>query len=116
VRDQLAELPVRQLGLADGAGEVDVGEHTLQARVLLLQRRQGLVQPVADVMVQLIAQVPPAGALGDKEGVAVVALRIRPLLGLLLAASAGELLADDLGAPRRRPSSASGIASRRCTP
>ncbi len=78
VLDQLAQLLVRQLGLADGAGEVDVVEHALQAGVLLLQRPQGLVEPVADVVVQLVAQVLPAGPLGDEEGVLVVALGVSP--------------------------------------
>ena len=55
------------LALPDRAGEVDVVEHALQARVLLLQGRQGLVEPVADVVVQLVAQVLPAGLLGARR-------------------------------------------------
>jgi len=47
-------------------------------------------------VVQLVAQVLPAGPLGDEEGVLVVALGVRPLLGLLARAPLPELLGDDL--------------------
>ena len=39
-------------------------------RVVLLQRRERLVQPVADAVVELVADVAPAGARRDEEGVA----------------------------------------------
>ena len=49
VHDQVAQLLVRHRRLADLAVEVDVLEHALERPVAVLQRRQGLVQPVADV-------------------------------------------------------------------
>ena len=69
VVDQVAQLPVRDRGLADLAGEVDVLDHALQRRVfVLLQRGERLVQPVADGLgVQLVPQVLPARLGRDEE-------------------------------------------------
>ena len=61
VRDQLAQLLVGDLRLADLAVEVDVLEHAFERRVGVLQRGERLVEAVADVVVQLVADVVPAG-------------------------------------------------------
>jgi hypothetical protein len=69
--DQLPEPAVRERVVADLPVEVDVGEDALQrGGVLLLQRGERLVEAGADVLVDLVAEVPPAGALRDVEGVA----------------------------------------------
>ena len=73
-------------------------EHSFQPGVLLFESCQGFVQSVAHFVVQLVAQVRPAGCRGDEKCVLVVALRVRPLLGLLQRAPLGSLLIDDDGA------------------
>ena len=46
--------------------------------VRLLQRREGLVEPVADVLVDLVEEVLPARLLGDEEGLGVEVRAVRP--------------------------------------
>ena len=68
VLDQLPQLLVGQLRLTHRAGEVDVVQHPFEAGVLLFECRQCFVQPVADVVVQLVAQVRPERvAAGTKK-------------------------------------------------
>jgi len=68
------------------AGETDVIEHALEGAVILLQRAQGFVELVADLLVHLVAQVGPAGAFRHVEGVGVVGFALGALAGLVLAA------------------------------
>ena len=60
VDDQVPELLVRDRGLADLAGEVDVLDDAFEGGVGLLQRRERFVEPVADVVVDLVAEVSPS--------------------------------------------------------
>jgi hypothetical protein len=96
VDDQLAQLLVRQLGRADLAGKVDVLQDAVEARVVLLQAGQGLVQVVPDVVVGLVEQVAPARLLGDVEGLAVPVLVVGDLAGIGLGFPPFDLLGDHL--------------------
>ena len=78
VDDEVSELLVRDRGLADLAGEVDVLDHAFEGGVGLLQRREGLVEPVADVVVDLVEEVVPARLLRDEEGLGVEVRAVRP--------------------------------------
>jgi len=77
--------------LADLAGEVDVLDYALEGGVRLLQRRERLVEPVADVVVDLIAQVLPPSSRRDEERAGVEVRSPGPLLGLLQCPALGQL-------------------------
>ena len=94
VLDQLAQFLVRQSALAHRAGEIDVVQDPFERRVVLFEGAQGLIQTISDVGVDLVAQVGPAGAFGDEEGL-VEGWSVRALFGVVLGAAAGELLLDD---------------------
>lgn len=61
----------------------------IEAGVVVLQRREGSVEAVADVLVQIVAQLGPAGLGRDVEGAGVV-------LGLGAAAALLELVGEVL--------------------
>ena len=67
VDDQVAQLLVGDRRLADLAGEVDVLDDAFEGGIGFLERREGLVEPVADVVVYLVEQVVPARFLRDEE-------------------------------------------------
>ena len=50
MHDEIAQPLVRQRRLADLLRKIDVPEHAFEARVLVLQRSERLVQPVPDVL------------------------------------------------------------------
>ena len=93
VVDEGAQALVGDLSLAHGAVEVDVVEDALQPRVLLFEGRQRSVEAAADVVVQLVTDVLPAGERGQEE-VVVEAGRLGALLRLLWGAALGQLLRD----------------------
>src|SRR5439155_19971002 len=68
VGDELAEFDVRQRRLADLFAEVNVLEHAVEHRkVVLFQLILRDVQAITDVDVQFVQQVSPARELGDEE-------------------------------------------------
>ena len=71
-------------------------EHAFERRVVRLERGERLVQPVADLVVEVVADVLPAACGRDEERVAVVVGIVGSSLGVLLAAALGELVGDDL--------------------
>jgi hypothetical protein len=64
VDDQLAELLVRHGRLANLAVEVDVLEDAVEGEVLVLQVLKGLVEAVADRLMQVPVDLLPAGTMG----------------------------------------------------
>ena len=85
-------------------------------RFACLERGERLVEAVADVLVQLVAEVFPARPLGDEERL-VEGRRLGALLRLCLGAPLGELVGDDLSLLRlEHVRGASGTACRRCIP
>ena len=64
VGDELAQLDVGDLALADLAREVDVLQHLGQAGVVGLQAAQGLVEEAADVVVGLVDQDAASATCG----------------------------------------------------
>ncbi|MCY1300798.1 hypothetical protein D9M70_503790 [compost metagenome] len=67
VGDELAQLLIGNLALADLAGEVDVLQHPFQGRVIFLDASQCLVQQVTDVDVCFVEQIPEARMTGHPE-------------------------------------------------
>ena len=67
------------------------GLEPLQRRIVLLQRGQGLVQPVAHLMVHIVAQARPAGLGRHEERVRVEVGIVGPPLRLSLRAAQGDL-------------------------
>ncbi len=100
---QVPELGVGDLGLAHLPVEVDVLDHALQGRVLLLQGRQGLVQAVADAAPlggEGVHQELPPGPLGHVEVRSLIEARvIRPFRCLRLRPAPADLVEDDLLTP-----------------
>ena len=62
--------------------EVDVLQHAFESRVVVFEFSEGLVEAIADLMVQVVSEVLPAGEFGDEEGVLVEVRVVGPLLGL----------------------------------
>ena len=70
--------------LTDLMGEVDVGEHTLKSTVLLLHAGKRFVQSVADISVQLVTEVRPAGVYWHVEGISIVDPALGTFASLIL--------------------------------
>ena len=117
VDDQVPQLLVRDRRLADLAGEVDVLDDAFEGRVGLLQRGEGLVEPVADVVVDLVEEVVPPGLLWDEEGLRVEVGEFARFSASVRPRPSPWILAITLSRSSSNSSeTASGTASRRCTP
>ena len=60
-------------------------QHAFEGRVVVFEFSEGLVEAIADLMVQVVSEVLPAGEFGDEEGVLVEVWVVGPLLGLFRA-------------------------------
>ena len=83
VIDEVAPLLVRNDGSTDPPVEVDVLQHTLQRGIALLERAESSVQPIAHLMVDIVANVPPASLGWHEERVLVEIGVIGSLFGFL---------------------------------
>ena len=91
MHDQVAPFLVGHGRVADTPAEVDVLQHALQRLIGLLERGQGLVEPVAHLMVQFVAQIRPPGPLRHEERLPVEVAVLCPPVGLGLRAALSEL-------------------------
>lgn len=83
--DQLTQLLVADLALADLAGEVDVIEDTFKDEVLGLDPAEGLVQFVANVFMCLVNKEGEPGLQGNPKGsAAAIPDLVLGILGRLL--------------------------------
>lgn len=96
VADELAQLDVGDLALADLAREVDVLQDLGQAGVVGLQAAQGAVKEAADIGVGLVNQVLPARRGRHVEGLAVPAFQFGAMCRLGRSLAGDNLLRDDL--------------------
>jgi len=55
--DELTQLQVGNLALANLAGEINVLQHSFQGSIVFLDSGQGFVQQIADVDVRFVDQV-----------------------------------------------------------
>lgn len=89
VGDQALPALVGDLALTDLALEIDVGEDAIEAGgVGALELAEGDVEAVADVGLELVAEVRPAGLFWDDEGPAGVEVGHRGVFAGLLRADA----------------------------
>ena len=93
--DQIPQFLIGEAGLSHPAVEIDVTDHPLQDPVLILQSFEGLVEGIAQVAVEFIQDVIPAGLLRDEKGVPVADGPLRPLPGFLLGTAPLQILLDD---------------------
>ena len=70
-------------------------QHAFQRPVVVFEGGERLVQPVADLVVELVAQRRPASLRRHKERLVVVVAVVGPLFGFLRRAALHELAFDD---------------------
>ena len=93
--DEVTPLLVGEQISADLTVEVDVLEYTLQGRVVNFECGKRLVQPAADLMMDRVTDVSPAGRGRHIESVLVIVGIISSEFGLLLAAALLKLGSDN---------------------